>query len=540
MTPIEKPTARSARRRTHSTAPFLLGAPLLLAALASSRLDAQAPATPPAPDGRELFRREWLPGDPRSHGGDGLGPVFNDTSCVACHNQGGAGGAGPNAKNVKLLTAFAVANAKDKATTPLFIRALFMGELELRIVRREPSEGERRKATREQRRRLALVHPGFRTARSVVVHHFGVDDGYLAWKARRFFPKPGMFDTPTVSIVDGTRALSAEAWERLTVLGAEAFSGRDGFAPDSAVAHADGFPLLKSDRNPIALFGSGRIDSIPDEAIAAAAAAKHPEFPEVSGRVARTKDARIGRFGWKAQKAALEDFVRTACAVELGLHVPGESQARMPHKPEYRAPGLDLDGDELTALTRFVAGLPVPRERAAANPVEAEILAGGKAAFTRAGCAACHLPALGPVDGIYSDLLLHDLGPQLGDSGVYGLVAPDVAEEGFLDEPLPSLTESGSAFSFISAPHLQVSAEEKKGPPPPGATRQEWRTPPLWGLRDSAPYLHDGRAPTLEHAIVLHDGEAARSTRSFCLLSAEERFQLLTFLRSLEAPEGRT
>ncbi|HTI52008.1 MAG TPA: di-heme oxidoredictase family protein, partial [Planctomycetaceae bacterium] len=42
--------------------------------------------------GRELFLREWIANDPRSHGGDGLGPVFNDTSCVSCHNQGGVGG----------------------------------------------------------------------------------------------------------------------------------------------------------------------------------------------------------------------------------------------------------------------------------------------------------------------------------------------------------------------------------------------------------------------------------------------------------------
>jgi Di-haem oxidoreductase, putative peroxidase len=50
-------------------------------------------ATPPEaaakPDGKELFAREWIPGDPRSHHGDGLGPVFNDSSCVACHNQRG-------------------------------------------------------------------------------------------------------------------------------------------------------------------------------------------------------------------------------------------------------------------------------------------------------------------------------------------------------------------------------------------------------------------------------------------------------------------
>ena len=55
--------------------------------------------------GRELFLREWVRDDPRSHGGDGLGPLFNDTSCVACHNQGGPGGGGSEAKNVILMSA---------------------------------------------------------------------------------------------------------------------------------------------------------------------------------------------------------------------------------------------------------------------------------------------------------------------------------------------------------------------------------------------------------------------------------------------------
>ena len=47
-------------------------------------VEAPAARTSPEPDGRELFVREWIPGDPRSHRGDGLGPVFNDSSCVAC------------------------------------------------------------------------------------------------------------------------------------------------------------------------------------------------------------------------------------------------------------------------------------------------------------------------------------------------------------------------------------------------------------------------------------------------------------------------
>src|SRR5690348_699488 len=69
----------------------------------SQAADAPAKASPTEISGREIFLREWLPNDPRSHGGDGLGPVFNDTSCVACHNLGGVGGGGPASKNVDLV-----------------------------------------------------------------------------------------------------------------------------------------------------------------------------------------------------------------------------------------------------------------------------------------------------------------------------------------------------------------------------------------------------------------------------------------------------
>ena len=55
--------------------------------------------------GQELFTRQWRPNDPRCHGGDGLGPVYNATSCVACHGQGGAGGAGPVGMNVEIISA---------------------------------------------------------------------------------------------------------------------------------------------------------------------------------------------------------------------------------------------------------------------------------------------------------------------------------------------------------------------------------------------------------------------------------------------------
>src|SRR5262249_56426764 len=56
--------------------------------------------------GKELFTREWIAGDRRSHAGDGLGPVYNAQSCAGCHQLGAIGGAGKNETNVSLVTVF--------------------------------------------------------------------------------------------------------------------------------------------------------------------------------------------------------------------------------------------------------------------------------------------------------------------------------------------------------------------------------------------------------------------------------------------------
>ena len=70
------------------------------------------------------------------------------------------------------------------------------------------------------------------------------------------------------------------------------------------------------------------------------------------------------------------------------------------------------------------------------------------------------------------------------------------------------------------------------------ATPQEWRTPPLWGVRDSAPYLHDGRASSLENAIALHGGQAQESAKQFAALTPQEKQKLMAFLKSLVAPDA--
>ena len=197
---------------------------------------------------------------------------------------------------------------------------------------------------------------------------------------------------------------------------------------------------------------------------------------------------------------------------ELGLEAPGHHQADSPLDPAARAKGLAKAHDKLTtelssvmhrnffdgrhdaspldsdpgskaldltqaecdALTAYVASRPPPIAIEPTSPRQSSVIADGKMIFHSIGCTVCHTQSLGEIQDIYSDLLLHDMGPDLSDQGEY---------YNDLDEP----------DSLSSA---KVS---------------EWRAPPLWGVRDTAPYLHDGRAATLQQAIVQHGGQAAES-----------------------------
>ena len=69
-------------------------------------------------------------------------------------------------------------------------------------------------------------------------------------------------------------------------------------------------------------------------------------------------------------------------------------------------------------------------------------------------------------------------------------------------------------------------------------TAGEWRTAPLWGVADSAPYLHDGRAETLREAIELHGGEAVDVTARFKERPAHEQEAIIAFLKTLRAPSS--
>jgi CxxC motif-containing protein (DUF1111 family) len=525
---------------------------------------ADAPAPERLAEGRDLFLREWTPGDSRSHGGDGLGPVYNDTSCVACHNAGGVGGGGPRSKNVDIVSAFPTQMpAQTTAPEPpgFFQKAMTA------LAGIDPPKPARPGTPRKpDTRELIQAHAGFRTARSVVLHRFGTDPDYESW--RRSLIGLGQFNGFRPPVL-GRRINLGQAQAELDQMKLMLQIG-DNFQNQGQIGE---FALVRSQRNPTALFGAGLIDSIPTEVLEAAARVKHPGRAEIAGRVSRQKDGRIGRFGWKAQTPSLNDFVRTACAVELGLDVPGHHQGGLPRSPESKPSGLDLTDRECDSLLAYVASLPKPAAMIPSSKTERETIAAGKALFEGAGCATCHTPKLGDVEGIYSDLLLHDMGPDLGDTGAYGVFVPDSSEPDVIDSDQPAGPNGETvlvppAAVAAEAVTIEVRAESRPDeavivsepaatttvtvtepvtvtmtgarivtrPTTGPASRQEWRTPPLWGFRDSGPYLHDGRAATLEEAVALHGGEAAISAREFFRLSPRERQQVNAFLKTLTAP----
>jgi CxxC motif-containing protein (DUF1111 family) len=391
--------------------------------------------------GRALFEHQWKPDDPLSPEGDGLGPVFNANSCLACHHQGGVGGSGGLQVNVTTFTVQATGGTR---------------------------------------------HEG-------VVHASATSSRYQE-TLRHLDPTFPATSRPTLDLLDqlDPNRNSSESVCHVT------------FVPVQASR------IHLSQRNTPALFGAKEIDEIPDRVLIAEERAQRIRWgmPPVSdeklpaGRALRLADGRVGHFGWKAQAASLGDFVRAACANELGLGNPGQAQPR-PLGSNYAARGLDLTDQQCNQITTFIASLPRPRERLPEDSAARERVLAGKELFTKVGCADCHKPDLGPVTGLYSDLLLHSMGSPLQGGGSY-------------NEPIPEQPND---------PH-----DPTKGPSP-----TEWRTPPLWGVADSAPYLHDGRAPTLEAAIQAHGGQAAGSVRHFSKLRPAEQADLRAFLESLRA-----
>jgi CxxC motif-containing protein (DUF1111 family) len=377
--------------------------------------------------GLELFRHEWQPNDPEALG-DGLGPVYNDRSCVACHSQGGVGGAGDNSHNVTVFEAFPTEDRPE--------------------------------------------------VKGGLVHHFATENRLLegSKELQKLFPL-----VPRVTLViDGCQA-----------------------------EFRDYNPVRIQRVNPSPLFGAGWIDRISEKTIRAESAKTSTSLVlrelggdfrvSTAGRPRILPDGRLGKFGWKAQFATLEEFVAAACANEIGLGNPVMPQARPMACRNEAATGNDLDPERFRALVAFVDTLARPIEVVPDDAALREQTGYGRKLFDRIGCAVCHVPDMGGVQGVYSDFLLHRMGGEDASAGGYGDASP---------VPLPE--------------------EHPRS--------DEWRTPPLWGVADSAPYLHDGSCSTLEQAVLGHHGDAKNVLFLYEHLYSEDRAAVIAFLKTLRAP----
>ncbi|MEX1361862.1 MAG: di-heme oxidoredictase family protein, partial [Nannocystaceae bacterium] len=349
---------------------------------------------------------------------------------------------------------------------------------------------------------------------------------------QRFSPEEGLGPTMNVSfcgscherpVIGGSAPRYRDFYLNGTSLADGTFipGGKGGVLTSYGLSGADTRPALSADanvlthRNPIPFFGVGPIAEIDEASILANEDPDDADGDGISGR-ANYDRGFVGRFGRKAQTVSIEGFIRGPLNNHLGItsdplteeqkaRLPIDSssasvddgfrQAAAPDEPlvdDDDVPDPELTPDELFDLVSFSMLLAPPLPDA--EPSEAALR--GAELFEQIDCSGCHVRGLvGPrgLVPLYSDLLLHDMGPELDDGIVQQLA-------------------SGSEF----------------------------RTAPLWGIVAAAPYLHDGRADTLDQAIVWHGGEAHASREAYQALSDDERGDVIAFLESLGGREQVT
>lgn len=262
------------------------------------------------------------------------------------------------------------------------------------------------------------------------------------------------------------------------------------------LAKASSRKILTSLRMTPPIIGPGLLEAVPDSVILEYADADDANGDGISGRpnyvpVVRTGQTALGRFGFRASHTNVEEQTAAALFSDIGITNPIVFQ-------QGREPELGEEPMKLLVLYQKLAG--VPRAVRQDEP----LILRGKEMFQQVGCDDCHRMTLRTENYSdpelsnqefhpFTDLLLHDMGTGLADKR-----------------------------------------------PEFGATGREWKTTPLWGLGlisrlrgGKVPYLHDGRARTVEEAILWHGGEAARSLQAFRNLPKGDRAALISFLHSL-------
>ena len=397
--------------------------------------------------GNSFFRQNWVTAPASTEARDGLGPTFNALSCSSCHLRDGRGKppSGPDDGERGLLMRLSIPGVDANGNS--LPELAYGGQLQDRAIIGVPAEGQ-----------------------FVIVYR----------------ETPGTFD-------DGeTYSLRSPTYEFRDLA----------FGP----LHSE---AMTSPRVAPAIVGMGLLEAIPEADILGRADPDDADGDGISGRVnmvweERKGDLSLGRFGWKANQPSVEQQTAGAFMGDLGITSPlfPEGNCTSFQTDCLTAPNggvPEIDAERLAKVVLYTQALAVPAMRDFHDP---EVLQGADL-FVQAGCAVCHTPQYTTgTHGLealsdqtifpYTDLLLHDMGPELAD-----------------------------------------------GRPEFDAGGQEWRTPPLWGIglvetvSGHTMFLHDGRARNLVEAILWHGGEGSKARDAFKSFTKEERDALIRFLNSL-------
>ena len=247
-------------------------------------------------------------------------------------------------------------------------------------------------------------------------------------------------------------------------------------------------PEFHTPRMPLMVAGAGLLERILEKDILEESLRQNQEDSLVSGKAnmvySKSLDREsVGRLGWNANSSTVLDVIFRAFDQDFGLSLYDSSTDAEEKSPSF---------EDLKSIESYIKALAVPRS------LDLLPTQKGWELFNQAGCADCHKPSwILPSESLgfesdaiiapYSDLLLHDMGKELADS----------------------------------------------------QNNREWRTAPLWAIRyqelihEKSHFLHDGRAKTIEEAILWHGGEADFSRQKFVRLADHEKRALLIFVSSL-------
>ncbi|WDD99728.1 di-heme oxidoredictase family protein [Thalassomonas actiniarum] len=435
---------------------------------------------------------------------DGLGPVFNNQDCNSCHQRDGRS------------STLSVPEGQDK---------LLLGSEAGIFLRISVDDGECSTPSADNNYCKNVGVPGFGTQ----LFHRGVLKAREDWQENPFIGQANVYlsyqyqdfeypDGSTITLkkpvftIDGLYDVGEDQQE------------------NSALNQAD---INFGPRNGMPIFGLGLLELIPEQDILALADESDSNNDGISGRPNWVYDAikdrdndplpvSLGRFGWKANTPSVRVQSLGALRGDMGITnplFPDESIANTALHESYLArtgyvdTGVDENGNTEADQTFsdevvfYAETLAVPGRRDIHNAS----VKTGALLFEKINCTGCHTPGFvtasgdvtlggvaapealkGQVIYPFSDMLLHDMGAELADN----------------------------RRDFT-------------------ATGQEWKTRPLWGIgltktvNPAAGFLHDGRADTIEEAILWHGGEAQSSKEAFAGLSAAERDQLVSFVMSL-------